>query len=157
MNFEFSLHLFFFSDKIVCMKQKLPIIFPTFLLTLSAIVYLYTMPPSILWIDSGTMIAASKSLGIPNPPGFPFYMMASHLFTFLPVSAMHSLQIFTIVFSLGLLFLVYKIILLLIQNDFFFYKSANNYYSSNNMRSSRKTVFTYGSNNKLPHLSAFFG
>lgn len=51
-----------------------------FILTLAFIVYWLTKPPSILWIDSGTMLAASASMGIPNPPGFPFYMFSSHIF-----------------------------------------------------------------------------
>ena len=71
------------------------------------------------------MIAASSILGIPNPPGFPFYMMASHLFTLLPfANNLTRLELFTIVFSLWLLFLVYRIILLLIENDFFFAKNS---------------------------------
>lgn len=95
------------------------------------------MPSSILWIDSGTMIAASKSLGIPNPPGFPLYMLVSHIFTLIPyVSALTALQLFSIAFSLGLLILVYKIILLLINY-------LENTYSGEE-------------NRLLPYLSAFF-
>ncbi len=122
------------------------IILPTSLLVLALSVYFYTKPPSILWIDSGTMIAASSSLGIPNPPGFPFYMMASHLFTVVTpfLSKLLSLELFTIIFSLGLLLMVYKIILLLIQNNFFFYQSAHNPENS-------------ASAGLLPHLSALFG
>lgn len=109
---------------------------------LALTVYWITKPPSILWIDSGTMIAASASLGIPNPPGFPFFMMASHLFTKLPFgNHLIHLELFTIVFSLILLFLVYKIIILLIKNNLFFEKNST----------SQQTPPTY-----LPYLSAFF-
>ncbi len=91
-------------------------------LTLAGIVYFYTKPPSILWIDSGTMIAAAKSFGIPNPPGFPFYVLLSHFFTVIPnISALLGLEIFTILFSILLLAFVYKIILLILNNNFYFF------------------------------------
>gem|GEM_PF-1784317 len=81
------------------------------LLLITGSVYLYTMPPSILWIDSGTMIAASKTLGIPNPPGFPFYMLVSHIFSIIPIfNVLTRLELFTIMFSLFLLILVYNVI-----------------------------------------------
>lgn len=90
---------------------------PIGLILLSAGVYLKTLPPSLLWVDSGTMVAAAYSLGIPNPPGFPVYMMASHLFTLLPVgTVLFRMQLFTIIFAVLTLLLVYKIILLLIKN-----------------------------------------
>lgn len=84
-----------------------------------ALIYWFTKPPSILWIDSGTMIAASASLGIPNPPGFPFYMMASHVFgnIFFFLSKREAQQLFSIVFATGLLYFVYKIIRLLIEQN----------------------------------------
>ena len=98
---------------------------PLLLIILPAVAYWITKPPSILWVDSGTMIAASYSLGIPNPPGFPFYMMASHLFAILPIfNVLTRLELFTIVFSLFALYLVYRIILLIIESDFFFNKQS---------------------------------
>ncbi|MBI2595308.1 DUF2723 domain-containing protein [Candidatus Daviesbacteria bacterium] len=118
---------------------------PLSLLILAFLIYFYTKPPSILWIDSGTMIAAASSLGIPNPPGFPFYMMASHIFTQVTpfFTKLLSLELFTIIFSLALLLMVYKIILLILQNNFFFHKPARN--------------ATYSASGGLPHLSALFG
>lgn len=115
--------------------KKLNIILPLILIFLAFIIYLKTMPPSILWVDSGTMIAASYTLGIPNPPGFPFYMMVSHLFSILPFfKVITRLEIFTIIFSLGTLFLVYRVILFILvvilskakdlQNDIFVNLSA---------------------------------
>ncbi len=99
---------------IVHIRYLLPLI-----LIFAGIVYFLTKPPSILWIDSGTMIAASKSLGIPNPPGFPLYMLISHFFAILPfASVLTRLELFTIVWSLILLFFLYNIILLLIDTQF---------------------------------------
>lgn len=90
---------------------------PIGLILLAAAVYLLTLPPSILWVDSGTMVAAAYSLGIPNPPGFPTYMIAAHIFTLLPFgSILFRMQLFTIVFAVLTLLMVYKIILTLITN-----------------------------------------
>lgn len=101
--------------------KRVPHLLPViFLLIFVFSVYWFTKPPSILWIDSGTMIAASSVLGIPNPPGFPFYMMATHAFAkLLPLgSYLLELELFTILFSLWLLFLIYQIILLVVDNCF---------------------------------------
>ena len=47
-------------------------------------VYILTASPSIGWVDSGVIAAAAKTLGIPNPPGFPAYLLVAHLFTLIP-------------------------------------------------------------------------
>src|ERR1035437_3308459 len=94
---------------------------PVVLTVLSFLVYWITKPPSILWVDSGTMIAASFSLGIPNPPGFPFYMLFSHLFAILPIfNVLTRLEFFSILFSILALYLIFRIIILIIESDFFF-------------------------------------
>lgn len=122
---------------------------PFFLVVIPAIVYWFTKPPSVLWVDSGTMIAASYTLGIPNPPGFPFYMLASHLFAVLPfANIITRLELFTIVFSLTALYFIYRIILLLIQSDFFFHKSA---------RTNQSLSFINQPAKNLKYVSAFFG
>ena len=98
---------------------------PLFLTVIPFITYWITKPPSILWVDSGTMIAASYTLGIPNPPGFPFYMLVSHIFAILPfANVLTRLELFSIFFSILSIYLIYKIIILLIDSDFFFSKKA---------------------------------
>lgn len=107
------------------MNQKTSLLLPFILLTLSSTLYWITKSPSILWVDAGTMIAAAYSLGIPNPPGFPFFMLSSHLFSIIPAgTVLVRMQLFTIVSSLLLLYLVYRIIVLLTQNDLYFYKRS---------------------------------
>ncbi len=43
-------------------------------------VYVATLPPSILPGDSGELIAASHTLSIGHPPGYPLYLMLGKLF-----------------------------------------------------------------------------
>lgn len=44
-------------------------------------VYLLCIAPSVSWEDSGEFITTSKNLGVAHPPGHPFYIALSHLFT----------------------------------------------------------------------------
>ena len=122
---------------------------PFFLIVFSFFIYWITKPPSILWVDSGTMIAASYTLGIPNPPGSPFYMMASHIFSILPMfNVLTRLELFSIIFSVVALLVLYKIILLLINSDFFFSKTA---------KSNEDLKINIQPNKNLKYFAAFFG
>lgn len=88
---------------------------------LSLIVYLKTLPPSILYIDSGTIIAAAASLGISNPPGFPAYIMLAHLFTKLPGgTVLFRMELFSVLSALGVLTLTYYLLQRLISTNFWF-------------------------------------
>jgi hypothetical protein len=55
--------------------------------TLAFIVYLLTLAPAVTFVDSGELIVASAGLGVAHPPGFPLYMLLSHLATLLPVGS----------------------------------------------------------------------
>lgn len=52
-------------------------------------VYVRTLAPSITWKnnggDSGDLVAAAFSGGIPHPPGYPFYTSLAELFIALPI------------------------------------------------------------------------
>jgi tetratricopeptide (TPR) repeat protein len=51
---------------------------------LPSAVYVFTLCPTVYWDDSGELIAAAYTLGIPHPPGHPLYAILGKLFTFIP-------------------------------------------------------------------------
>lgn len=46
--------------------------------------YVSRLSPTVYTGDSGDFILAAAKLGLPHPPGFPFYTLIGHLFTYLP-------------------------------------------------------------------------
>ena len=48
-------------------------------------IYLFTLAPSITMEDSGELITAAYTLGIPHPPGFPLYAILGKIFTYVPL------------------------------------------------------------------------
>src|SRR3954464_2294959 len=47
--------------------------------------YLLTLAPSVEMWDTGEYMAATKVLGLPHPPGNPFFMLLGHAFASLPL------------------------------------------------------------------------
>jgi len=57
------------------------------LFTVSFIVYLTTLAPTVWFIDSGELSAVASTLGIAHPTGYPLFTLIGHLFTLLPISS----------------------------------------------------------------------
>src|SRR2546423_15310771 len=49
------------------------------------LLYLLTLAPSVAMWDTGEYMAATKVLGLPHPPGNPFFLLLGHAFATLPL------------------------------------------------------------------------
>jgi tetratricopeptide (TPR) repeat protein len=49
--------------------------------------YVFTLAPTVTFVDSGELIVAARSLGVAHPPGFPLWIMLAHLASLLPFRA----------------------------------------------------------------------
>jgi hypothetical protein len=61
--------------------------------TLVFILYLITLAPSVAMWDTGEYMAAVKVLGIPHPPGNPFFMLLGHAFALLPIPVSYAARV----------------------------------------------------------------
>jgi hypothetical protein len=57
------------------------------------VLYLVTLAPSAAMWDTGEYIAAAKVLGLPHPPGNPFFMLIAHAFGSLPIPVSYAARI----------------------------------------------------------------
>lgn len=57
--------------------------------------YYITIAPSTAMWDTGEYMAAAKVLGLPHPPGNPFFMLVGHVFGELPLPGSYAQQINT--------------------------------------------------------------
>ncbi len=64
------------------------------------IIYLTTVAPSVVQIDSGELAAVQATLGIAHPTGYPLYTIIGYLFSLIPLP-------FTKIFQLNLLAALY--------------------------------------------------
>src|SRR5215212_1654171 len=55
--------------------------------------YLITLAPSVAMWDTGEYMAAVKVLGLPHPPGNPFFMLLGHAFASLPLPVGYAARI----------------------------------------------------------------
>jgi len=61
--------------------------------TLVFVLYLVTLAPSVAMWDTGEYMAAVKVLGIPHPPGNPFFVLLGHAFASLPIPVSYAARI----------------------------------------------------------------
>ncbi len=59
------------------------------------VLYFVTIAPSTAMWDTGEYMAATKVLGLPHPPGNPFFMLIGHVFGMLPLPGSYAQHINT--------------------------------------------------------------
>ncbi|MGQ9798674.1 MAG: glycosyltransferase family 117 protein [Ignavibacterium sp.] len=64
------------------------------------IIYLFTLAPSVVQIDSGELAAVQATLGIAHPTGYPLFTIVGYLFSLIPLP-------FTKIYQLNLLAAIY--------------------------------------------------
>ena len=80
------------SDKKLILEKYLPVV-----LSLGVfVIYLFTLAPSVIQIDSGELATVQATLGIAHPTGYPLFTIIGYLFLKLPLP-------FTIIYRVNLL------------------------------------------------------
>ena len=57
------------------------------------IIYMFTLAPSVVQIDSGELAAVQATLGIAHPTGYPLFTMIGYLFSLIPLPFTKILQL----------------------------------------------------------------
>jgi hypothetical protein len=79
--------------------------------------YVWTLAPTVTFWDAGEFLAASKSLGVPHPPGTPLFVFLSHAWaSLIPVGEYaYRVNLMTAVFSAAAAALLYLVVLRALQ------------------------------------------
>ena len=74
-------------------------------------VYLVTLAPTVTFWDSGELITAAASLGIPHQPGYPLYGVMGRLFSFIPLgSVAYRLNLLSAFFCALCVYVIYHVL-----------------------------------------------
>lgn len=82
-----------------------------FVFLIATVVYVMTVQPTFSLWDCGEFIASAYTLGVPHPPGAPFYILMGKIFMMIPLASdfglrMNYLSVFASAGSVALLYLV---------------------------------------------------
>jgi tetratricopeptide (TPR) repeat protein len=71
------------STKSFLLKPR--ILCPAVVFAMALALYVWTLAPTVTLVDSGELILAAHTPGVAHPPGFPLYVLLSHLATLVPI------------------------------------------------------------------------
>ena len=102
------------------MKQKEQLFPALFTFFASFGVYIYTLAPTVSLWDCGEFIASSVTLGVPHPPGAPFYLLIGRFFSMIPFAADIAFRVNIIAaLSSALTILLLYLIIVLLAKEFY--------------------------------------
>src|SRR3989344_6509472 len=102
------------------------------------IFYLLTLSPTVSFGDTGELITASATLGIPHPPGSPIWVLLSHLFTYIPVGSIAYRVNLSSAFFVAASSLVFYILTLSLLNQLIEKLKTHNPYESFTKKQQKK-------------------
>jgi len=104
------------------------------------VIYLITMAPGVVQIDSGELAAVQATLGIAHPTGYPTFTIFGYLFQLLPIplSTIMKLNLLAVVWCTAAVFLFMKSTELILGNI--------NISQSNSGKKKKQNEFTLGRN-----------
>src|SRR5438876_10376733 len=70
-----------------------PYLWAGFVAAGALVLYVMTLAPTTQFWDASEYIAAAHSLGIPHPPGNPFFVIVAHVWGLLPLGADYARRI----------------------------------------------------------------
>jgi len=77
----------FKNRKKLLMHKKINSSIAVVILIITQVLYLLTMAPTLSFWDCGEFIATAHTLGVPHPPGAPFFLIVGRIFSMLPFFA----------------------------------------------------------------------
>ena len=96
-------------------ERKFKLITGSLVFIISTLVYMLTVAPTTLFWDCGEFITTSYILGIPHPPGAPFYLMLGRLFSMIPFGdiglRVNLISVFSSSFTVLFLYLISVILI----------------------------------------------
>jgi tetratricopeptide (TPR) repeat protein len=109
------------SEGAIMSYKKLENILLYFLLSLTAVIYLYTVAPTLSFWDCGEFISSAYTLAVPHPPGTPLYILMGRVWLMvvgllagvLPISkevAWH-MNLLGLGITVATVFLIYRMLL----------------------------------------------
>ena len=86
------------------------IVIASLICLLALILYIKTIPPSIIAGDHGELVTEAYNAGAGHPPGYPLWVMLGKLFTFIPVGDIaYRISLFIAFSGAGAVFFLYLI------------------------------------------------